>query len=167
MRLRHRDLRVLEERQVLLVPRLRALGPELVAAGRAPERSPQRHVPALVVADRRLRPNVAEDDVDLASHRDVGGHGVQLDHAAPGVDAVAGGHRHRVAVVVHVRDHCVGEPLVDLAKERAVDGDAHTRAASNTFGATSVRPPSHRSARRGVISMMTRSQKSGSATRFA
>ena len=58
-RLWNADLRVLEERDLLLVPRLRSVGGELHPAVRAPERSPERDVAALVVAHPGLRTDVA------------------------------------------------------------------------------------------------------------
>src|SRR4030095_7173876 len=96
------------KRHLLLVPALDPVGAELEAAVGPAERPPQRDVAALVVADARLRADVAEDDVDALALRrlDLGGR-LEPDDAAVGVDLEVGRDRHGVAVGAARGEHRV------------------------------------------------------------
>src|SRR5439155_1061035 len=158
------------ERHLLFVPVLDPLGEQFELAVRPAEDPPERDVPALVVSDAGLGPDVAEHDVDLAAERGLhrlAGHGIEEHGSAFRVHGEAGGHRKGVALVVQERHHRVGVAAGAQALQELRRG-AHRAAStsSNTCGGRDVSPSSHRKARRGTISITPRSKNSGRATRL-
>ena len=113
---------------------------------------------------------MAERDTHLLPGRrqDRGVEWTYLDGPSEEIGPEVAGDAHRIAVAVDERDDCVA--IGADPGERVVDGErGHgyaTPVSSKTVGSTSVRPFSHHNARRGVISMIDRSKKSGIPKRF-
>jgi len=115
---RHGALTVLEERSLPLVPVVASLDRELeLAVGGATDRSPERDPAALVVADSRLRANVAEQHVDRSP---VGGERLDRwledDDASRLVDLECGRDRLRVAVGADGHEQRLAEAVL-LARQ--------------------------------------------------
>src|SRR5439155_22240248 len=173
--LRHPPLRELEEGHLLLVPVLDPCRSELELAVGPAERSPERDVAAFVVSLSGLGADVAEHHVDLAALRRphiVASDPIQQNDALIRNGFEARGDRERVPVLVDERDDRMRVVLAQAPQEpRGSSFGGHRApppavASSNTCGAWSVRPSSHRKARRGRISMIPRSKNRGSATRL-
>ena len=137
-RLPDRALRVLEERDLALVPAPGAVRGQRDAAVERGRAAPHRHVPALVVAVARLRADVRAGQRDVA----VGRHGQAGRPGEPGdqlgrADARVDGDADRIAVVVDPRRDLIreGGQLVEPGPGIETVGAAHHAASP---AATSV-----------------------------